>query len=281
MTRAIVLTSTMRRHQFVAGYLAERLHLVGIWAEEKSFAPLEYAESPEDEDIIRRHFDARDASEEVFFGVADGRPADLSRRVGPGGCNDPSEVDRMRRSAPDVVLVFGTALLKPPLIDAFAGRIINLHLGLSPYYRGAGTNFWPLVNDEPEYCGATIHFLDAGVDAGPIIAHARPEMASDDGPHEIGNKTIVAAADALAQAAIAFAHGPLHAVPQTGTGRLYRRADFSAAAVRRLYQNFDNGMIDRYLTNRAARDARLSLVTPQYDRRAPLHGAPGMGVPAR
>ena len=50
----------------------------------------------------------------------------------------------MQQAAPDVVLVFGTGLLKAPLIGAFPGRIINIHLGLSPYYRGAGTNFWPL-----------------------------------------------------------------------------------------------------------------------------------------
>lgn len=282
MIRAIVLTSTMRRHQFVASYLAERLDVAAIWAEEKSFEPLKYADSPEDEVVIRRHFDARDVSEEAFFGGMAHGLQNLTTRVGPGGCNEPSEMDRMLRMAPDMVLVFGTALLKPPLIEALAGRIMNIHLGLSPYYRGAGTNFWPLVNDEPEYCGATIHFLDAGVDSGPIIAHARPEIAPDDGPHDIGNKTIVAAAAALAEAAIAFAEGPLAAVPQSGTGRVYRRADFSADAVRRLYQNFENGMIDRYLADRAARDSRVSLVTMEEDaRRAPLHGAPGAGAPSR
>jgi hypothetical protein len=282
MIRAIVLTSTMRRHRYVASYLAERLDVAGIWAEEKSFEPLKYAESAEDEVIIRRHFDARDASEDAFFGGIGHGLENLTTRVGPGGCNDPSAMDRMLRIAPEVVLVFGTALLKAPLIAAFAGRIINIHLGLSPYYRGAGTNFWPLVNNEPEYCGATIHFLDAGVDSGPIIVHARPEIAPDDGPHDIGNKTIVAAAAALVDAAIAFAQGPFPAVPQSGPGRVYRRADFSAGAVRRLYQNFENGMIERYLADRAARDSRVPLVMMGEDaRRVPLYGAPGTGAPAR
>ena len=123
----------------------------------------------------------------------------------------------MAAARPDVVLVFGTGLLKPPLIDAVPGRILNIHLGLSPYYRGAGTNFWPLVNGEPEYCGATIHYLDAGVDTGPDHrARAARAWRAGDGPHEIGNKTIVAAADALA----ARARSPTRprrspAVPQT------------------------------------------------------------------
>jgi methionyl-tRNA formyltransferase len=167
----------------------------------------------------------------------------------------------MRALAPDVVLVFGTGLLKARLLDSFPGRAVNIHLGLSPYYRGAGTNFWPLVNGEPEYCGATIHLLDAGVDTGPVIAHVRPDIAPADGPHEIGNKTIVAAAAALADAAQAVHRGRVCAVPQRSGGRVYRRADFSADAVRRLYGNFERGMVPEYLAHRAQRDAALSLVS--------------------
>jgi folate-dependent phosphoribosylglycinamide formyltransferase PurN len=258
--RAIVLTSAMRRHNFVANTLASRFEVSCVWREEKSFEPLRYAVSRQDEAVIERHFAARDASENDYFGDhAEVRPP--SRRVAPDGCNQPNEILAMRRESPDIVLVFGTGLLRQPLIDAFQGRILNIHLGLSPYYRGAGTNFWPLVNREPEYCGATIHFLDAGVDTGPIVAHVRPDIHSGDGPHDIGNKTIVAAADALAAAAVAHIQAPLRGVEQARDGRVYRRKDFSASAVERLYANFADGMIDEYLRNRSARDARLSLVT--------------------
>jgi methionyl-tRNA formyltransferase len=181
--------------------------------------------------------------------------------VPPGGCNLPAELAAMQQARPDVVLVFGTGLLKAPLIGAFDGRILNIHLGLSPYYRGAGTNFWPLVNREPEYCGATIHFLDGGVDSGPIVLHVRPEISSGDGPHDIGNKTIVAAAEALVRVARAHVESPLYGIPQSAGGRVYKRADFTAAAVERLYANFADGMIGEYLAAREARDARLELVT--------------------
>lgn len=260
--RAIVLTSTMRRHQFVANTLAGHLDVVGVWQEEKSFEPMKYAESADDEAVIARHFAARDAAEDGYF--ADHAVVQApSRRLAPKGCNDAAEVEAMRRLEPDVVLVFGTSLLVPPLIDAFAGNVINIHLGLSPYYRGAGTNFWPLVNREPEYCGATIHFLDAGVDSGPILAHVRPAIGPDDGPHDIGNKTIAAAAESLAAIATAHASIPLRGLPQRGGGRLYKRADFSADAVRRLDANFASGMVDEYLRDRERRDAALSLVAPE------------------
>jgi folate-dependent phosphoribosylglycinamide formyltransferase PurN len=258
--RAIVLTSTMRRHQFVANTLATQLDVVGVWQEQKSFEPMKYAASAEDEVVIAGHFTARDEAEDNYFADHDVVRAP-ARRLPPRGCNDPAEIEAMRRLAPDVVLVFGTSLLSQSLIDAFAGNVINIHLGLSPYYRGAGTNFWPLVNREPEYCGATIHFLDAGVDSGPILAHVRPDIAAGDGPHDIGNKTIVAAVDALASVASAHVTLPLRGLSQEGGGRLYKRADFSADAVRRLYANFETGMIDEYLRDRVRRDAALALVT--------------------
>ncbi|HEY3092930.1 MAG TPA: formyl transferase [Vicinamibacterales bacterium] len=262
--RAILLTSTFRRHQFVANALASCCDLAGIWQEEKTFRPAAYAQSAEDHEIIARHFAARDASESQYFTEHDRLqlgPGAVHRLVGPAGCNDSAEVAGMAALAPEVVLVFGTGILREPLLSTFAGRIINIHLGLSPYYRGSGTNFWPLVDRAPEYVGATIHYLDAGIDTGPIIAHARPDLAADDGPHDLGNKTIVAAAPLLAQAAEAHVERRVNAVPQAGGGRLRQRKDFSAAAVRQLYRNFETGMIAEYLADRARRDAALSLVT--------------------
>jgi folate-dependent phosphoribosylglycinamide formyltransferase PurN len=260
--RAIVLTSSMRRHQFVANALASRLEVIAVWQEQKSFEPLRYAHTAEDEAMIQSHFAARDRSEAEFFAEHD-RIRVPSTPVAAAGLNDPGVLRAMADAAPDVVLVFGTSLLKQPLIDMFPGRILNIHLGLSPFYRGAGTNFWPLVNREPEYCGATIHFLDAGIDTGNVIAHVRPDLHVNDGPHEIGNRTIVAAASALGDAAAALVEGGVKGVKQAGAGRLYKRADFSADAVRRLYANFADGMIDEYLRNRDARDAAVPLVRMQ------------------
>jgi methionyl-tRNA formyltransferase len=261
--RAIVLTSTYLRHRFVANRLAETLDVVGVWQEEKSFMPERYAAGAEDEAVIAEHFTARDASEALFFEEHQSlrlRGGARLRMGAPGLVNDADEIAEMSALSPDVVLVFGTGLLGGGIIQRFAGRILNLHLGLSPYYRGAGTNFWPLVNREPEFVGATIHYLDAGIDTGPIIAHARPAVSITDGPHEIGNKAIAAGADALVRATLAHAAGTVASIPQSGKGRLYQRKDFSAEAVRTLRRNFATGMIAEYLANKSERDARLQLV---------------------
>jgi methionyl-tRNA formyltransferase len=265
--RVLVLTSTFLRHNALAQSLANHpaLDVVGIWREGKAFDPSTVGEAgTDDERVIQAHFAARDASEEAFFGAYhDLRVGSdvVVRNAAPNALNALEELDAMRALRPDVLAVFGTGLLRQPLLEAFNGRILNVHLGLSPYYRGSGTNFWPLANDEPEYVGATIHYIDAGIDTGPMVAHARPDVTSTDGPHDLGNKTIVAAIDVLAEA-LRLHHtlGALPAVPQEGPGRLYRRRDFNAEAVRRLYANLHSGMMQRYLDHKAERDARVKLL---------------------
>lgn len=262
--RTILLTSTYLRHEFVIREAAKKTKLVGVWREAKTFDPFKgVSPESEDEKIIARHFEARDRSEEKYFASNPEwrNPGLILRQVEPGGINLPREIEIMRELKPDVVLVFGSGLLKIPLIEAFQGRIINMHLGLSPYYRGSGTNFWPLVNREPEYVGATIHYLDAGIDTGPILAHARPEIGLGDGPHDLGNKTIQAGCEMLIRTAQKhFEEGPLRGVTQWQKGRFYQMKDFSAEAVRTLYQNFESGMIEEYLTQKAQRDSRLRLI---------------------
>nr|MBI3611653.1 hypothetical protein [Nitrospirota bacterium] len=259
--RIVILTSTARRHQWMISLAAQRGDLVGVWQESIVNEPLKgTGASDEDAAAIRRHLQGREESEERYFAeFVRTHPVSkkdvLWREVPFGGVNDPIEIDLMTSLKPDVIIDYGSGIVRKPLIERFDGRIINQHLGLSPYYRGAGTNFWALVNREPEYAGVTIHYLDAGIDSGAIICHGRPEIAQGDGPHDIGNKTIIVGGHLLLQAAECHvASGRLSVVPQWEKGKLYQKKDFNADAVRRLWHNFETGMIEEYLSNKQARD---------------------------
>jgi len=75
----------------------------------------------------------------------------------------------IRSKNPDVVVVSGTPLLKESVIQSVRGRMINLHPGFPPQYRGRYGSFWPIYNKEPEFVGTTIHFIDKGIDTGAIL----------------------------------------------------------------------------------------------------------------
>lgn len=81
---------------------------------------------------------------------------------------------------PDIILVFGTPLVADSIINMAKIGAINLHWGLSPYYRGGRTTIWPIYNDEPEYIGVTIHHLSSKIDGGAIITQGRPILSEDE-----------------------------------------------------------------------------------------------------
>lgn len=59
-------------------------------------------------------------------------------------------------------------ILKKDVIDAVNGNIVNLHISYLPWNRGACPNQWSFLENSPK--GVTIHFIDAGLDSGDIIA---------------------------------------------------------------------------------------------------------------
>lgn len=98
----------------------------------------------------------------------------------------------------DILIVFGASYIKGPLCDALVEKgAINIHMGVSPYYRGSACNFWALYDRRPDMVGATIHMLNSGIDSGAILFHVFPEPAKSD-PFEFGMAAVKAAHEALA-----------------------------------------------------------------------------------
>lgn len=98
----------------------------------------------------------------------------------------------------DVYLVFGSSYIKGELVDFLVNhKALNIHMGVSPYYRGTDCNFWALVDDNPHLVGATIHMLSKGLDSGPILYHALSEIKDD--PFVYTMSTVKSAFHSLAE----------------------------------------------------------------------------------
>jgi hypothetical protein len=259
--RVVLLTGNGLRHRYVAARLAQSLRLVGTVLEGKAQLVAEPERlPPEDQRVIAEHLGERDAVERRLLGAC-GELSGPVLEVPHGQSNTVEVYDWVVRQAPDFIVVYGSSIIKPPLLERYDGRMVNIHLGLSPYYRGSGTNFWPLVHRLPECVGATLHLIVAKVDAGPILAQVRPMAEATDRAHELGTKTIIEAVAHLPGVLRAFAQGILHPKLQDlSLGRLCRRRDFSADAVRTMWKQFDSGMMDDYLADRVGRCANYPLV---------------------
>lgn len=82
---------------------------------------------------------------------------------------------------PDLVVLAGfMKILGPAFLAEFGGRTVNTHPSLLPAHPGAHAVAETVAAGDVE-TGATVHFVDAGVDTGPVIAQVRvPVRAGDD-----------------------------------------------------------------------------------------------------
>jgi folate-dependent phosphoribosylglycinamide formyltransferase PurN len=266
--RVVLLTGDGLRHAYVAQQLASGVSLVGVLCEAKAPSVAQpQALSQDDRATINRHFAERDEVEQRLLGDLRTPPlAELNsewKKVSHGSANSREVHTWLKRLNPRFVVLFGTSVIKPPLLDEFEGRMINIHSGLSPYYRGGGTNFWPLYYGEPECVGTTIHLAEARIDAGPILAQVRPETDAADRIHELGTKALMAGVALVPRVLESWAANRCSARPQNiVNGRVCRRRDFTAAAVGKVWERLDRGMIGDYLRNLAQRQAKFPLVHP-------------------
>ncbi|MEA2486479.1 MAG: phosphoribosylglycinamide formyltransferase 1 [Actinomycetota bacterium] len=86
---------------------------------------------------------------------------------------------------PDLVVSAGfMRILAPVFVDAFAGRLLNLHPSLLPSFPGAHA-----VRDAIAFgarvTGSTVHFIDNEVDHGPIVAQTAVEIEPGDSEDEL------------------------------------------------------------------------------------------------
>jgi len=83
-----------------------------------------------------------------------------------------------------VVLAGFMRVLKQVMLDAFEGRIINIHPSLLPKFRGLAA-WTQALNAHEEVTGCTVHYVDAGVDTGKILGQRTVAIMPDDTPERL------------------------------------------------------------------------------------------------
>jgi phosphoribosylglycinamide formyltransferase-1 len=89
-------------------------------------------------------------------------------------------------------------LIPQAVIDAFNGQIFNLHLAWLPMFPGFGATRRAL-NSGLTFGGVTVHFVDAGVDTGPIIAQQKVSIYPSDTEAILGRRQFEAAVPLVLQ----------------------------------------------------------------------------------
>ena len=210
--------------------------------------------SAADAALLKEHNDRRNAKEKEYF-LSQGEaflPAGRVVEVASEDFNGPEVISAVKSVKADLALVYGTTLIKKPLLEALNGILtINLHAGLSPWYRGSTTLFWPIYFMEPQYAGCTFHVIDARIDHGQIIHQNRPEIFPKDELHDIGCRAIVKAAQDIGPLLRKVERKELkELVEQKKAGKVFYSWDFKPHHLRITNQLIRNEFFSEYLSNK-------------------------------
>lgn len=93
---------------------------------------------------------------------------------------DRALADTIAEYAPDLIVLAGfMRLLSAEFVQRFSGKLINIHPSLLPKFPGLDTHQRAIDAGEVEH-GTSVHFVDEGLDSGPVILQAKVPIFEDD-----------------------------------------------------------------------------------------------------
>lgn len=160
-------------------------------------------------------------------------------------------LETIRQLQPDLLVVWSYSMRLPPELIALASLgAVNVHGGLLPEYRGGHVMNWAIVNGERE-TGATLAYLDEGIDTGPVIAERRFPLGLRDDAASVREQLRIAGQALLETWWPALEAGTAPRIPQ----------DESRARYHRL-RTAEDGRIDWSAPNAAVDNLVRALVAP-------------------
>ena len=98
--------------------------------------------------------------------------------------------ERVAGTKPDLLVLAGfMRIIDGAALTPWAGRMINIHPSLLPKYRGLHTHRRALAAGDTEH-GASVHFVTAELDGGPVIAQARMPIEPGDDEQRLAERLL-------------------------------------------------------------------------------------------
>ena len=99
-------------------------------------------------------------------------------------------IETIDRQQPDLVVLAGfMRVLTAGFTEHYRGRLLNIHPSLLPKFRGLHTHERAIAAGETEH-GASIHFVTAELDGGPVIVQARVPVLPGDDPDALAARVL-------------------------------------------------------------------------------------------
>lgn len=143
----------------------------------------------------------------------------------------------------DFVVSFGYRhIIREPYLSKYQGRMINIHISMLPWNRGADPNFWSWFDQTP--VGVSIHDIDKGVDTGPVYAQAELTQWKDATTlRDSYNLLVLCAGELFSLVWPDLRAGKIRSYPQRDGGSFHKSID-KEMWLARLPQGWDSPVVD-------------------------------------
>jgi len=241
--KVVVLTGNENRHRYYAKVMCDSFDVVGLITEPNDDY---FVTQSSDSELMIRHLDRLKMYENMYLGVPLDEFKHITsnlhyKNIHSNQINSCENIDWVKSLNPDYILLYGTGILDSKWCHGFEDRIINLHLGMSPFYRGSATLFWPFYNDDLDHLGSTIHLATSDVDAGPILSTITAERAYvDENYYDITYKLIRESIFSIDRVVRDHDSGNLASIPQDISKQryLYKKKDFTEECLSRVLEKY-------------------------------------------
>ncbi len=229
--KVTLFSSNQPRHLNLARELSSIAETVHFVSEVNTVFPGEVNDFFSKSDIMQEYFSHVIDAERKLFGDIAFLPDNVrTLAIKSGDLGRVSGAQLSDALTSDVYVVFGASYIKGWLIEFLIEKAaLNIHMGLSPYYRGSSCNFWALYDENPAYVGATIHMLGKGLDSGDMLFHCVPKALPGDSLFDFTMRSVLVAHKGLVEN---LASGAIFAMPRIKQNRdtevrYTRNADFT------------------------------------------------------
>lgn len=258
--KVVLMCGSHMRHLYIAEKFLKEDRLAALVIEEREdFVPQPPEElCQRDKDNFILHFAKRDEAEQKFFGGVD-REKLLSSvpvlQIQMEELNSEKTIAFIKKANADMLVTYGVHMVSNDVISCYEGRAFNIHGGLSPWYRGNTTLFWPFYFLKPNYAGMTIHRLTQKLDGGEILHHSVPTLEYGDKMHEVACKAVAKVAEDICKILECRDNGvEFECSPQKSAGKLFLGKDWTPQTLRVIYELFEDKIVDMYLDGEFEKD---------------------------
>ena len=255
------------RHAYVARRMSEVSNFVGIVIQKREKFNRDIPEKI-DESLMclyKKHFELRAEKEAIYFGGDENfeyiKKNHNYLEIEQKDLNSLETVSFLESLHADILISYGPNLIADEILNLYNDNAYNIHGGLSPWYKGSATMFWPFYFLEPNYVGTTIHHITSKIDAGKIIHQVVPKLCYGDTMHDVSCKAIVATCDDFKKLIYAFEReGHLEGTIQKGNGKLFLVKDWRPEHLRLIYETYQDSIVDLFLNGKINQNNNPKLI---------------------